>query len=210
MFWGSNPRSPDRRMSADRVADGRSPRRAGRSRSSVVVRARHRARRQRLRRQRAVHATAASSSRATSSRSAGARSARSPRSSSTDDGLAEVVHDASTTTASSRCTEGTRAQIRTVGLSGVANRFVDLAPGPADRRRRSPTAACIPTDAHARGRRPRRAAEHAWTPEVRKDIRGIVARRGGRARRRRRPSRSTPGWRCSTRPSASSPRSAAS
>jgi phospholipid/cholesterol/gamma-HCH transport system substrate-binding protein len=67
---------------------------------------------------------------------------------------------------------GTRADIRTVGLSGVANRFIDLSPGPE-------TASSIPdggvlTPDHTRGVVDLDAVLNGADPKVRRDIQGIV------------------------------------
>ena len=88
-----------------------------------------------------------------------------------DDGLAEVemtLDDDSV----DPLHRGTRAAIRTVGLSGVANRFVDLSPGPE-------TASEIPdggilTPDQTRGVVDLDAVLNGADPQVRRDIQGIV------------------------------------
>ena len=67
---------------------------------------------------------------------------------------------------------GTRADIRTVGLSGVANRFIDLSPGPE-------SASAIPDGGvlapdHTRGVVDFDAVLNGADPRVRRDIQGIV------------------------------------
>jgi ABC-type transporter Mla maintaining outer membrane lipid asymmetry permease subunit MlaE len=67
---------------------------------------------------------------------------------------------------------GTRVTVRTLGLSGVANRYVDLTPGP-------PTAAKIPEGGTIDTQDTRGVVDldvllDAIDPQVRRDIRGIV------------------------------------
>ena len=99
--------------------------------------------------------------------------------------------------------------VRTLGLSGVANRFVDLRPGPdtraGDPRRRRPA------------RRPARGASStstrcstASTRTCARDVRSIVRDAASALDDAQRASRPTPAWSTSTRPSSSSPRSGAS
>ena len=68
--------------------------------------------------------------------------------------------------------EGTRAAVRSIGLSGVANRFVDVVPGP-------PSAAEIPNDGvlpttQTRGVVDLDALLNSVDADVRRDIQGIV------------------------------------
>ena len=94
----------------------------------------------------------------------------------TDNGLAEVemtLEDDSV----DPLHRGTRAGIRTVGLSGVANRFIDLSPGPE-------SASAIPDGGvlspdHTRGVVDLDAVLNGADPEVRKDIQGIVREAAG-------------------------------
>jgi phospholipid/cholesterol/gamma-HCH transport system substrate-binding protein len=89
----------------------------------------------------------------------------------TDNGLAEVemtIDDDSVRPLH----RGTRATIRTAGLSGVANRFVELAPGP-------PSTAEIPDGgvlppSQTRGVVDLDAVLNAFDPALRRDFRGIV------------------------------------
>jgi phospholipid/cholesterol/gamma-HCH transport system substrate-binding protein len=89
----------------------------------------------------------------------------------TDEGLAAVTLDI-TEEEVIPLHEGTRAAVRSIGLSGVANRFVNLEPGP-------PTTAEIP-DGGVLGLQSTRALVdldavlNAVDPDVRRDIRGIV------------------------------------
>ena len=95
-----------------------------------------------------------------------APSARSRRSSSTDDGQAEVtLRDRRAT--SRRCAAGTLVTVRQASLSGVANRYLDLRLPPQAQRRRSPTAASIEQDDDDHGGRPRPALQHASTTPTR-------------------------------------------
>jgi phospholipid/cholesterol/gamma-HCH transport system substrate-binding protein len=68
--------------------------------------------------------------------------------------------------------EGTRAVVRTVGLSGIANRFVDLRPGPE-------TAPAIPDGGvlpatHTQGVVDLDALLNALDPSVRRDVKSLV------------------------------------
>jgi phospholipid/cholesterol/gamma-HCH transport system substrate-binding protein len=88
-----------------------------------------------------------------------------------DNGLAEVTMEL-TEDEVIPLHEGTQASVRTVGLSGVANRFVHLQPGPA-------TTRAIPEDGvltteHTRPVVDLDAVLNAVDPDVRRDIRGIV------------------------------------
>jgi phospholipid/cholesterol/gamma-HCH transport system substrate-binding protein len=89
----------------------------------------------------------------------------------TDNGLAEVVMQLDDDSVRPLY-DGTRAQIRTIGLSGVANRFVDLAPGPPTTREID-DGGVIPTT-RTRGVVDLDALMNTVTPEVRKDIRTFV------------------------------------
>ena len=68
--------------------------------------------------------------------------------------------------------EGTRAAVRSIGLSGVANRFVDLVPGPPSTAE-IPDGGVVPTT-HTRGVVDLDALLNAVDPAVRRDIQGIV------------------------------------
>ena len=68
--------------------------------------------------------------------------------------------------------EGTRAAVRSIGLSGVANRFVDLVPGPPSTAE-IPDGGVLPTT-HTRGVVDLDALLNAVDPAVRRDIQGIV------------------------------------
>ena len=68
--------------------------------------------------------------------------------------------------------EGTRAEVRTVGLSGVTNRFVDLVPGPPTTAEIDDGGVLPPT--HTRGAVDLDTLFNSVTPAVRKDIQGIV------------------------------------
>jgi phospholipid/cholesterol/gamma-HCH transport system substrate-binding protein len=88
-----------------------------------------------------------------------------------DDGLAEVELelDADEVTP---LHEGTRASVRSIGLSGVANRFVDLRPGP-------PSTAAIPSGGVLPATATRGIVDfdsllNEFDPEVRRDVQGIV------------------------------------
>ena len=89
----------------------------------------------------------------------------------TDNGLAEVEMTIDGDDAKP-LHRGTKAQIRTVGLSGVANRFIDLSPGPE-------TASEIPDGGvlgpdHTRGVVDLDVVLNTADPKVRKDIQGIL------------------------------------
>jgi len=88
----------------------------------------------------------------------------------TDDGLAEVEMTLDGDVAPLR--RGTRAAVRTVGLSGVANRFVDLTPGPGSGGEIPDGGVLGPDD--TRGVVDLDALLNGFDPEVRRDIRGIV------------------------------------
>ena len=68
--------------------------------------------------------------------------------------------------------EGTRAAVRSIGLSGVANRFVDLAPGPPSTPE-IPDGGVLPPS-QTRGVVDLDALLNSFTPEVRSDVQGIV------------------------------------
>ena len=68
--------------------------------------------------------------------------------------------------------QGTRAVVRTVGLSGVANRFVDLRPGP-DTAPELPDGGVLKTT-HTRGVVDLDALLNAFDPKVRADVQSLV------------------------------------
>ena len=192
--------STRRPRSSGRGADRR--RRAGRPRH---------VRRRRLRtRSTRSSRTPASSCRATRCASAASRSARSPTSSWTTTANAVVTMKVDDDLAPLH--DGTTATIRATSLSGIANRYVSLKPGPnsaqeiADggqhRRRR-----------HERAGRPRRALQHARREDARGPAQlhpraratGTTAR--GAAGARRAPSTSRPFLEQLQRPDAASWRS---
>jgi phospholipid/cholesterol/gamma-HCH transport system substrate-binding protein len=89
----------------------------------------------------------------------------------TDNGLAEVEMTIDDDSARP-LHQGTRAAIRTAGLSGVANRFVDLTPGP-------PSTAPIPDGGvlpptQTRGVVDLDAVLNSFDPALRRDFRGII------------------------------------
>ena len=89
----------------------------------------------------------------------------------TDNGLAEVeltLNDDSVLPLH----QGTRATIRTAGLSGVANRFVELTPGPPTTSE-IPDGGVLPPD-RTRGVVDLDAVLNAFDPALRKDFRGII------------------------------------
>ncbi|HEX5910857.1 MAG TPA: MlaD family protein [Thermoleophilaceae bacterium] len=88
----------------------------------------------------------------------------------TDDGLAEVEMTLDGDVAPLR--RGTRASVRTVGLSGVANRFVDLSPGPESAGEIPDGGVLGPDD--TRGVVDLDALLNGFDPKARRDIRGIV------------------------------------
>ncbi len=90
----------------------------------------------------------------------------------TDDNVAEVTIDLSDGSVRP-LHDGTRATIRTVGLSGVTNRFIDLTPGP-DSTPKIPDGGVIPAT-RTRGVVDLDAVLDAFDPALRHDVRGLIA-----------------------------------
>ena len=126
---------------------------------------------------------AASSCPATRSWSAASRSARSTRSRSPT-----TPRPRSTITVDEPLHEGTTAIVRATSLSGIANRYVSLAPGPEQRRPSSPTARRSPPT----GRPRRSTSTSSSTPSTSRTRAGAAGRHPGPGRRLHRQHRGGP------------------